>query len=182
MFIQQNRCDKTQAELTVRVDLNAGHNGSGRIGICESKSGIVQEHSVEMKEGDNQYFYSLAIDNPDLWWPAGHGDQPLYEFNVKVQSDGYEEQRTKKVGLRNVVIKREQDKKGEGFEIHVNGQPIFAKGANWIPADSFTTRLSHKDYEILLQDAVLANMNTLRIWGGGIYAVSYTHLTLPTKA
>ena len=169
VFIHQNTCDKTQAELTVRVDLKTDNNESGKIDIYESKSGIIQEHPFDMKEGDNQYYYTLTIDNPDLWWPAGHGDQPLYEFNIKVQSDGYEEQRTKRVGLRNVVIKREKDDKGESFEIHVNGQPVFAKGANWIPADSFTTRLSRKDYEILLQHAVKANMNTLRIWGGGIY-------------
>ena len=119
MFIQQNTCDKTQAELTVRVDLKTDNNESGKIDIYESKSGIIQEHPFDMKEGDNQYYYTLTIDNPDLWWPAGHGDQPLYEFNIKVQSDGYEEQRTKRVGLRNVVIKREKDDKGESFEIHV---------------------------------------------------------------
>ena len=68
-----------------------------------------------------------------------------------------------------MCIHRQKDEKGESFEIHINGTPIFAKGANWIPADSFVERLTRDDYERLIKDAVSANMNTLRIWGGGVY-------------
>ncbi|MFL2983662.1 MAG: glycoside hydrolase family 2 protein [Candidatus Neomarinimicrobiota bacterium] len=72
-----------------------------------------------------------------------------------------------------MLIKRELDDRGESFEVHINGRPIYSKGANWIPADSFVQRLTKADYEELLIDAVKANMNTLRIWGGGIYEPDY---------
>jgi len=83
--------------------------------------------------------------------------------------DNYEQKFKKRIGLREVCIHRQKDEKGESFEIHINGTPIFAKGANWIPADSFVERLNRDDYERLIKDAVSANMNTLRIWGGGVY-------------
>ena len=75
----------------------------------------------------------------------------------------------KRIGIRDVFIKRERDEKGKSFEIHINGKPIFSKGANWIPADSFTTRIQKDDYKKLIATARDANMNTLRVWGGGIY-------------
>ena len=137
--------------------------------ITESKTGKSIEYPIQIKEGDNELEYSFTIDDPELWWPAGHGDQPLYDFTVLLLLSDYEQIVEKRIGIREVSIKREKDEKGESFEIHVNGVPIFAKGANWIPADSFVERLTREDYQRLIKDAVLANMNTLRIWGGGIY-------------
>ena len=104
-----------------------------------------------------------------MWWPVGHGKQPLYDFKVEIISEKTKIEKNKKIGIRKVYVKREQDEKGRSFEIHINNVPIFSKGANWIPADSFTTRLTKSDYEKLIIAAKDANMNTLRIWGGGIY-------------
>jgi beta-mannosidase len=77
--------------------------------------------------------------------------------------------RSKRFGIRSVKLVQKNDEEGETFIFEINGAPIFCKGANWIPADSFLPRVTREDYEDLLSLAVGANMNMLRIWGGGIY-------------
>jgi beta-mannosidase len=111
------------------------------------------------------------IENPQLWWPSGQGDQPLYQVEVDVTgSDGAPAGRwTRRIGLRTVVLDRHADQWGQSFQFVVNGRPIFAKGANWIPAHSFVAGLTRADYERDLRSAVEANMNMVRVWGGGIY-------------
>ena len=173
IFIRQEKCDKDRADLTLEVDIESKNNKSGKIIIFEPKSEIFYEHPIKFSKGENKLYFDLVVVKPELWWPAGHGDQPLYDFQVTIHADGEEEKFSKRTGLRDVAINRVKDEKGESFTIYVNGKPIFAKGANWIPADSFTSRLTPKDYKLLLQNVIKANMNTLRMWGGGIYEPDY---------
>ena len=173
IFIRQEKCDKDRADLTLEVDIESKNEKSGKIIIFEPKSGIFYEHPINFSKGENKLYFDLVVVKPELWWPAGHGDQPLYDFQVTIHADGEEEKFSKRTGLRDVAINRVKDEKGESFTIYVNGKPIFAKGANWIPADSFTSRLTPKDYKLLLQNVIKANMNTLRVWGGGIYEPDY---------
>ncbi|MDY7529961.1 MULTISPECIES: glycoside hydrolase family 2 protein [unclassified Cryobacterium] len=113
---------------------------------------------------------SLKIDNAELWWPRGYGDQPLYHLDVRVSRDAEElDTWTHDVGFRTVEVRMNPDDFGTGFEFHVNGQFVYIKGANWIPDDCFLPRVTRDDYERGVRDAVEANMNMLRIWGGGIY-------------
>jgi len=173
IFIRQEKCDKDHADLTLEVAIESKNNKSGKIIIFEPKSEIFYEHPIKFSKGENKLYFDLVVVKPELWWPAGHGDQPLYDFQVTIHADGEEEKFSKRTGLRDVAINRVKDEKGESFTIYVNGKPIFAKGANWIPADSFTSRLTPKDYKLLLQNVIKANMNTLRMWGGGIYEPDY---------
>jgi beta-mannosidase len=114
---------------------------------------------------------SLAVKNPKLWWPNGMGEQPLYNVTINLldENKAILDTITRRVGLRTLRLQRKKDKWGESFRFKVNGKPFFAKGANWIPADTFATRLTYADYKYLLQSAAAANMNMLRVWGGGIY-------------
>ena len=113
----------------------------------------------------------LDVRNPRLWWPNGMGEQPLYEVTVDLvdSSGGVVDTATQRVGLRTLSLRRRKDRWGESFEFVANGVPFFAKGANWIPADAFAPRVTPEDYRRLLGDAVAANMNMIRAWGGGIY-------------
>jgi beta-mannosidase len=113
----------------------------------------------------------LAIPDPQLWWPNGMGAQPLYTVTVDLLDyDGESLDRDeKRIGLRTLRVVREADQWGESFCFAVNDVRFFAKGANWIPADTFLDRLTRADYARLLEDAAAANMNMLRVWGGGIY-------------
>lgn len=114
---------------------------------------------------------TFAVPDPQLWWPAGQGEQPLYELTVTARDAAGRDLGTitKRIGLRTIVLDRQPDQWGESFRFVVNGRPIFIKGANWIPADSFVTRLDRARYERDLRSAVLAHMNCMRVWGGGIY-------------
>ncbi|HEY4300263.1 MAG TPA: glycoside hydrolase family 2 protein [Candidatus Didemnitutus sp.] len=113
----------------------------------------------------------ITLGAPELWWPAGQGAQPLYDLTVIAHDDtGNEHGRiTHRLGLRTIALDRSPDQWGESFRFVVNGRAIFLKGANWIPAHSFVAHLTRRDYERDLRAAAAANMNCLRVWGGGIY-------------
>ena len=157
------------AQLAMELEVFSEMNENATILIEEPKSETLLKIPIKLKKGKNFFKEDFSITNPDLWWPSGHGDQPLYTFSVSVESSTNHVQVLKRIGIRDVFIKRERDEKGKSFEIHINGKPIFSKGANWIPADSFTTRIQPDDYKKLIATARDANMNTLRVWGGGIY-------------
>lgn len=111
------------------------------------------------------------ISSPRLWWPNGHGEQPLYKVELELRdADGrLLDVWSRKIGLRTIELDRHPDEFGESFQFVVNGRPIFSKGANWIPAHSFVTEADQPLYEDLLTSAAEANMNMIRVWGGGIY-------------
>jgi len=112
----------------------------------------------------------IEVPEPQLWWPNGYGDQPLYRLEVRLEQGGaLLDSRQYQVGLRTVTLRREPDQWGESFYFMVNGVPVFAKGADWIPADSFPTRLTQGHLEKLISAAAEAHMNMLRVWGGGFY-------------
>ncbi len=113
----------------------------------------------------------LTITDPQLWWINGLGDQPLYSVTVDLfRSDrSYQDSAEKRIGLRTLTLDRHADEWGEAFQFVINGVPFFAKGANWIPADVFPARMTYDRYKDLIRSAVDANMNMLRVWGGGYY-------------
>ncbi|HSI82690.1 MAG TPA: glycoside hydrolase family 2 protein [Candidatus Methylacidiphilales bacterium] len=127
---------------------------------------------------------TLNVAQPQLWWPAGQGAQPLYDLEVSLLGEGNAAPAVstwkQRIGLRTIVLDRDADEFTDvtggpdgqtltRFGLRVNGRLVFAKGANWIPAHSFVAGLSFNDYEPLLQAMIDANMNLIRLWGGGIY-------------
>ncbi len=115
--------------------------------------------------GMTEIGHVFEIDKPRLWWPAGSGDQALYLLKVELPGETV----TRQVGLRTIELVTEKDAAGNRFAFRVNGVEIFCRGANWIPADALFSRTSREKTEDLLRSAVEANMNMLRIWGGGFY-------------
>ena len=114
----------------------------------------------------------ITIQDPELWWPAGFGDQPLYRVEVSIlMKDAETDRWTGNIGLRTLSICRDPDPdgKGESFCHIVNGDKVFAMGADYIPEDNLFPRRSPERTRRLLEDARLANMNTIRVWGGGCY-------------
>ncbi|CAF1086479.1 unnamed protein product [Adineta steineri] len=116
---------------------------------------------------------SITVDIPShhikLWWPNGYGDQYLYEFQVEYQSP----LKTKRIGFRTIELVEEDytdlGLNGTSFYFKVNNQTIFIKGSNWIPADAFQERITREYLERLLYSTAEANINMLRVWGGGVY-------------
>ncbi|ONK09952.1 glycoside hydrolase family 2 protein [Streptomyces sp. MP131-18] len=117
----------------------------------------------------------VTVEVPDarLWWPVGHGDQPLYDLEIGLAAGGRAgtplHTVERRIGFRTITVDTTPDEHGTPFTFVVNGRPVFAKGANWIPDDHFLTRITRERLERRVDQAVGAHMNMLRVWGGGIY-------------
>jgi len=132
--------------------------------------GSVQSAEVLLSGDVDSGVVSIDVDSPQLWWPNGYGEQPLYQLEIMLFGNGAMcDQRSLQLGLRTIELRQEPDEYGTSFTFVVNGVPIFAKGANWIPADSFPTRISDAHLEGLVRSAADVHMNMLRVWGGGLY-------------
>jgi beta-mannosidase len=113
---------------------------------------------------------NIVVENPQRWWPNGYGPQPLYQVEVELyQGNNLCDKRNFQLGLRTLELRQEPDSFGTSFTFVINGVPIFAKGANWIPADSFPTRITDEHLEHLIRSSAQTHMNMLRVWGGGFY-------------
>ncbi|KRX60767.1 Beta-mannosidase [Trichinella sp. T9] len=104
-----------------------------------------------------------------LWWPTGHGDQPLYTVRGAVVGSNWQDSRSVRTAFRHVELVQRDLVKGKSFEFFVNGVSVFLKGANWVPADSFLHRVTPQRLQFLFDSILQANMNCLRVWGGGVY-------------
>jgi beta-mannosidase len=116
----------------------------------------------------------VPIHHPQLWWPNGYGDQPLYQVEISLYEKNSPEnrrldQRAYQLGLRTIELRQEEDPWGRSFTFVVNGEPIFVKGSNWIPADTFPTRITDERLAWLIHSAAGTHQNMLRVWGGGFY-------------
>lgn len=112
----------------------------------------------------------LNIKNPQFWWPAGLGEQPLYEITVDILSGRTcLEHVSRRIGLRQFAVERVTEGGATLSRVLVNRHPVFLKGASWLPADLYVARLTRVEYARLVKAAAVANMNILRVWGGGVY-------------
>jgi len=165
VYIAQDNLTDTLASLTVGVEIES---------IAEKTITIKAYDkifkNINLKKGDNKLSFAIHISNPELWWPNGYGKQKLYNISVSV-SDNNEvfDNKTKKIGLREIELITDQDSVGESFYFKINDRPIFMKGANYIPQDNLQNRVTKNHYRNLLNDVKTANMNMIRVWGGGIY-------------
>ncbi len=171
LHILSKRVTAAVASLTAEVEVVANRNASATV-VIDNLTGktVAGKRVVTLAPGSNRIALDFVIARPALWWPNGLGAQPLYSFKVRLLVSGkLIDEATTRTGLRSVELRQEPDGSGKSFTFVINGVPVFAKGGNWIPADSFPTRISTAKYRQLLQSVRDANMNMLRVWGGGIY-------------
>lgn len=144
-------------------------DGRTKVSVCVT----APDGQVLTAEGEN---CSLTVEQPQLWWPAGYGEQPLYTVEAVLSDDsGILDSWKQRIGLRTLTIRREKDEWGESFCHCVNGVDVFAMGADYIPEDNLLPRVNRERTRRLLEDARAANMNTIRIWGGGYYPEDYLY-------
>jgi beta-mannosidase len=125
--------------------------------------------TIDVQEGLNSFEIPLQLVDPKLWWPRGSGQAHLYSVAVFARSNNVLDSLVFQAGIRTIQLDQTPDSLGTPFRFIVNGRPVFVKGANWVPADMFPARVNRWKYTSLLEIAAEANMNMLRIWGGGIY-------------
>ncbi|WP_313808528.1 beta-mannosidase [Sphingobium sp.] len=171
--VVQEAVTKAEARIAAQVELVAGREGRAQVEtVVKGPDGrtVVSARDVTLTAGVNQVAVPVTLPDPQLWYPAGYGAQPLYSVTTKVRFEGEEaDSATRSTGLRTVDLVREADAEGRGFQLKINGLPIFMKGANIIPFDMFPARVAAERMASILTDARDANMNMVRIWGGGYY-------------
>jgi beta-mannosidase len=171
-FVEQKDINAAAAHLDIQTEVVASHPAQANLvlsyGLGNTATKV--EQKVTLNAGVNHFDFPVEIDHPSLWYPNGYGAQPIYRFNTQLEVEGKTADHIEaKIGLRSVILRRDRDEWGRSFELDVNGIPIFAKGADVIPFDSFPSRVTTQQYHRILQSAKDANMNIIRHWGGGYY-------------
>lgn len=162
--VEQKSLQKQQADLNVHAEIIAEKEGKYVVVIND------RSESIPLKKGKNTILIPFKIKDPILWQPNGWGAPYLYDIKVTLQKDSkILSKEDLKIGLKTVELVQEKDAAGKSFYFKVNGNPLYIKGSNWIPADSFSPRVGKEKYQKLVKDSKEAHMNMIRIWGGGIY-------------
>uniref|UniRef100_A0A8C8X6W8 Beta-mannosidase n=1 Tax=Panthera leo TaxID=9689 RepID=A0A8C8X6W8_PANLE len=173
--IYDNHTQGWNLEIESSFDVVSLKPISGQVIVAIPKLQTQQTYSIELQPGERIVELFVKINKNatvETWWPHGHGNQTGYNMTVLFKLDGgLSIEKSAKVYFRTVELIEEsiEGSQGLSFYFKINGLPIFLKGSNWIPADSFQDRVTSDLLRLLLQSAVDANMNTLRVWGGGIY-------------
>jgi beta-mannosidase len=160
------KAEQDEATVDVYVD-TLGSGATAKITLLDPDGKPAAEAT-----GKTDSPITLTIANPQRWWPVGHGDHPLYPLEVELVDDAGHtfDTASRRIGLRTSELDTEKDEIGRRFVLKVNGKPIYAKGSNWIPEDVFPWRAVEPGRcRDRLQKAIDANMNIMRIWGGGYY-------------
>ena len=134
---------------------------------------VLATQRLALKKGRQEVQIPFLIAKPNLWWPNGMGAQFLYDVALKVVTKNSSAKKEQKLGIRAVELVQQPDSIGSSFYFKINGVPTFAKGVNYIPQDVFLPRVSKQKYRHLLESAAAANMNMIRVWGGGVYEDDY---------
>ena len=169
--VTQQALGRDAARLAANVEVFADAETPARVVIEDAASGArLAARRVELQPGTNRVTLDFRLARPRLWWPAGLGAQHLYRFRARLLAGArLLDEAEVRTGLRTLELRQRPDAWGKSFEFVVNGVPVFAKGGNWIPADSFPARVTRERYRRLLTSVRDANMNMVRVWGGGIY-------------
>lgn len=168
VYIQQNQLSKDEALLTAHVTVESAVDQTTKIAITAEN--IQEEQEVSLSRGRNSIAIPLRILQPRLWWTHDLGEQHFYEFHAAVSNqEGHTASRNVRTGLRSISLVQKEDEKGKTFQFELNDVPLFMRGANHIPLDVFLPDITEERYIAEIDSALEANMNMLRVWGGGIY-------------
>ena len=165
---RQGTISADQAQLTSIFEIEAEQAEKAKLAISiDNKE--VETIEIDLKAGTHTYDVNFTIDNPELWWSNGLGEAHLYDLKGSITTSGGTESYEHTLGVRSIELVREDDEVGRSFYFKLNGQPVFMKGANYIPNDVFLDRVTPEKYEHIIKSAADCHFNMLRVWGGGIY-------------
>ena len=168
LYIRQESLNES-ASLVAEIEVDSYLEIDEMISEIYVDNQKVSTDLIYINKGANKIEIPFTIKDYELWWPNGMGDQNMYEVKVKLKSNNNFVTTSKRIGLREINLVTSEDSIGNNFYFEVNKKPVFMKGVNYIPQDIFLNRVSDDKYEELLNSAVDANMNMIRVWGGGIY-------------
>lgn len=173
-FVRQQEVTEQVAKVDNQLEINnvtsTPKEAQVKVVYAYGEQADTLTRTVVFQPGKNSLSMPAWIEKPHLWMPNGWGDPALYTFTATVSVDGKEvASREEAIGLRSIRVVMEDDKDGKSFYFEVNGKPMFAKGSNYIPGDALLPNMTGERYARLFEDIRAANMNMVRVWGGGIY-------------
>jgi len=169
--IYQDKITEKQADCRARFEISS--SDSQRVNLRLKVADKIIDQTADLIPGMNIVDLKFKIIDPDLWWCNGLGKPNLYEITGKIRGRSDFNSIMRNIGVRTVQVVQQLDSVGKSFCIKLNGKEVFIKGANYIPQDSFLPRVTHERYDKLINSTTAANLNMLRIWGGGIYENDY---------
>jgi beta-mannosidase len=166
---QEHMNGQVEVEVRIAVERWGETPLTAAVRITAPNGGVIEKEAAISAQGEA--LVKVPVSKPELWWPNGYGAQPLYQVEVTLLHNDASKADVRKyqIGLRTIELRQQEDQWGRSFVFVVNGIPILAKGSNWIPADSFPTRITDEYLEGILRSAVETHQNMLRVWGGGFY-------------
>lgn len=171
-YVYTDQLDEHAAKIAVQVNLDGETlsfaQEDTRVAVSLSWNGrMVAEAFMPLAQ---QATAALTVEDPQIWWPRPYGEQPLYDFSVKLVCRGTVlSEKKQKLGLRVLRVLQEKQPDGVSFQFCVNGRKLFIRGANWVPLNTVYTDIQASDYEEMVDYAARGRLSMLRIWGGGIY-------------
>lgn len=173
VYLQQKNLSKETAAYTSGIEVIATKDLEGTVEISVDGNKVKSE-KVNLKKGTNTLNLDLTIANPELWWTAGLGNAKLYKVKTSLLlGDNEIDFKESKLGVRTLRVVQEPDSSGKSFYVELNGVPVFMKGADYIPGDNLIPRVDTLKYNRVIDEALSANMNVLRVWGGAVYETDY---------
>lgn len=170
VHIIQKEVSSERANLTSAVEIISSRNIKNAIITIKADERLIATKCADLKKGLNEFRLDYTIKEPQLWWSNGLGNPYLYKFTTAVSLENHiSDSISCNIGIRSLKVIADKDKYGRSLYFELNGKPVFMKGANYIPGDNFLPRITPEKYEKAILDAKNANMNMLRVWGGGIY-------------
>ena len=152
----------------VRLELDLDRASDSPLTATARISGLVA--TADIPAGSTSVELTLDVPDVELWWPHDLGSQPLYDLDVELSGpDSVLDRRRQRIGFRSIRLDTHDDEIGSAFALVVNDVPIFVRGANWIPDDCFPSRITADRLRTRITQGVDANVNLLRVWGGGLY-------------
>lgn len=160
----------SKQEALVELSVDVERHDKQPLTLRTFVAGFTSSMEYETQVTSRRVKFRIRIPHPQLWWPNGYGDQPMYAAVFSLMHDGKEIHQVEvPFAIRTIRLLQEKDHEGSSFIFEINGLKIFCKGADWIPCDNFIPRISDTTYEALLRMAKDAYTNMVRVWGGGIY-------------
>lgn len=172
LFIYTKKLTENKADMHVEIESTIKESSAklAKIYLKSVEGTVVWQRETAANE---ELKFDFTIENPNIWWPNGVGEHPLYHLTAELYAENGKLLHTKSVltGIKTVEIEEIEDGDGVGssFSLIINGKKIYAKGANWVPASPFPATVTEEKYELLLTQFREAGFNMMRIWGGGIY-------------
>ena len=168
-YIVTQTANAERAELMLHLDVESEGIIDIEVGVSTGSTTLASR-SLSLSKGRQHTVLPISIDNPQIWWPNEMGEQPLYDFEVRLKKDGkILDSKSFKSGIRTFEMVDEPDSIGRALYFKVNGVPFYVKGANYVPEEMIETWINADNTLSLLRQAKETHFNMLRVWGGGIY-------------